>query len=287
MPIPEREKLSCGPGPVITYKLSPEELERYRKGSATVTKKLGVKERLAKSDLKREVKRMSTQQESAKTPSKEEVLRHIAAGKSVYKIEKEMGFSPGTIRYWLNKWNLKGIKPDLAKQLLDEMVLDGVSPSESTVKDNKHEETAEKLTEQDNNLEQVPQDTEEIKRLQQELARVIGERNHFRELYEQVEAENMQLREEREALLKTVEKAIDGDPVNHPAHYTAGRVECIDAIESATVGLTGGLAYNTGAAIKYLWRWSRKGGIQDLQKARWCVDRLIGEVSQDGNASIG
>lgn len=70
----------------------------------------------------------------------------------------------------------------------------------------------------------------------------------------------------------------DDDPVNHPAHYTAGKVECIDAIEAATTGLEGGLAYCTGCAIKYLWRWSRKGGVEDLRKARWYVDRLIKEV---------
>lgn len=31
----------------------------------------------------------------------------------------------------------------------------------------------------------------------------------------------------------------DNDTVNHPSHYTAGKVECIDAIESATAELTG------------------------------------------------
>lgn len=70
------------------------------------------------------------------------------------------------------------------------------------------------------------------------------------------------------------------DPVNHPAHYTAGGIECIDAIESATTGLTGGLAYNTGAAIKYLWRWSLKNGVEDLHKARWYVDRIIEMVTR-------
>lgn len=65
------------------------------------------------------------------------------------------------------------------------------------------------------------------------------------------------------------------DPVNHPSHYTAGGVECIEGIESAITGLEGPAAYATGAAIKYLWRWSRKGGVEDLRKARWYIDRLI------------
>ena len=74
-----------------------------------------------------------------------------------------------------------------------------------------------------------------------------------------------------------------GDVVNHPAHYTAGKVECIDAIEAATVGLEGIQAMCTGNVIKYVWRWKRKGGVQDLRKARWYLDRLIEEVEQNDN----
>ena len=65
------------------------------------------------------------------------------------------------------------------------------------------------------------------------------------------------------------------DAVNHPPHYTAGGVECIDALEAATVGLTGIEAVCTANAIKYLWRWKRKGGTEDLRKARWYIERLI------------
>ena len=67
------------------------------------------------------------------------------------------------------------------------------------------------------------------------------------------------------------------DNVNHPAHYTQGGVECIDAIEAAVSELSGIEAVCTGNAIKYLWRWKRKNGIEDLKKARWYVDRLIEE----------
>lgn len=65
------------------------------------------------------------------------------------------------------------------------------------------------------------------------------------------------------------------DPVNHPSHYTAGGIECIDAIAAALVGLTGEEAYDTGAAIKYLWRWKKKNGVEDLRKAIWYINRLI------------
>lgn len=65
------------------------------------------------------------------------------------------------------------------------------------------------------------------------------------------------------------------DNVNHPAHYTAGGIECIDALAAATEGLLGIEAVCTANAIKYLWRWKRKNGVEDLQKARWYIDRLI------------
>ena len=65
------------------------------------------------------------------------------------------------------------------------------------------------------------------------------------------------------------------DTVNHPAHYTAGTIECIDGIEAAIAGLDAVEAFLTGCAIKYLWRWKHKGGVQDLEKCRWYVDRLI------------
>ena len=45
--------------------------------------------------------------------------------------------------------------------------------------------------------------------------------------------------------------------VNHPAHYNAGNIECIDAIEEAVKGLDGKEAFATGNAIKYLWKLDR------------------------------
>ena len=61
----------------------------------------------------------------------------------------------------------------------------------------------------------------------------------------------------------------ENDPVNSPAHYTQGGMEVIEAIE----GLN--LNYHQGNIIKYVSRYNMKGGIQDLQKARWYLDRLI------------
>ena len=65
------------------------------------------------------------------------------------------------------------------------------------------------------------------------------------------------------------------DMVNHPPHYTRGGVECIDALASATAGLEGLDAVCTANAIKYLWRWKQKGGVEDLRKAQWYITKLI------------
>ena len=69
------------------------------------------------------------------------------------------------------------------------------------------------------------------------------------------------------------------DVVNHPNHYTNGKVECIDAIEAATAGLEGIEAVCTANAIKYLWRWKLKNGAEDLRKADWYIKRLLRVLS--------
>ena len=65
------------------------------------------------------------------------------------------------------------------------------------------------------------------------------------------------------------------DVVNHPSHYTNGKVECIDAIESATVGKTGIDAVCVANVIKYLWRYEDKNGLEDIKKAQWYLNKLI------------
>lgn len=47
------------------------------------------------------------------------------------------------------------------------------------------------------------------------------------------------------------------DSVNHPAHYTGGDIECIDAIKAACGEHYEG--YLQGNAMKYLWRYRLKG----------------------------
>jgi len=68
------------------------------------------------------------------------------------------------------------------------------------------------------------------------------------------------------------------EKVNHPAHYTQGKIECIDAIEAATSGLVGIEAVCIAQVIKYCWRFKLKNGKEDLKKAAWYLARLTEEA---------
>lgn len=63
------------------------------------------------------------------------------------------------------------------------------------------------------------------------------------------------------------------DIVNRPSHYRKGKVECIDAIKSATGD--GYQFYLQGNIIKYMWRFNHKNGLEDLQKAQWYLSELM------------
>jgi hypothetical protein len=70
------------------------------------------------------------------------------------------------------------------------------------------------------------------------------------------------------------------DMVNSPSHYTQGSIECIDAIAQVVKDLQGMEAMCTGNAIKYLWRWKHKNGVEDLKKAQWYLQRMIDNSSK-------
>lgn len=67
------------------------------------------------------------------------------------------------------------------------------------------------------------------------------------------------------------------DPVNSPAHYTSGGIECIDAMQAA-FGAEAVKDFCLCNAFKYLWRHRNKNGVEDLKKARWYLNRLITEM---------
>ena len=73
---------------------------------------------------------------------------------------------------------------------------------------------------------------------------------------------------------------MSSDSVNHPQHYTQGKYETIEVIESITGEHYRG--YLVGNIIKYLTRYNLKNGLEDLEKAKWYLDELINteEVAQ-------
>jgi hypothetical protein len=71
------------------------------------------------------------------------------------------------------------------------------------------------------------------------------------------------------------------DAVNHPAHYggESNPYECIKVIEAW------GLGFCDGNVVKYLSRWREKGGLQDLRKAKWYLERFIEQEEQRAKGS--
>lgn len=65
------------------------------------------------------------------------------------------------------------------------------------------------------------------------------------------------------------------DPVNHPAHYTTGKIEVIDFIEDKQLG------FHIGNVVKYVVRAKHKGSeLEDLRKARWYLERAISNLEK-------
>lgn len=71
------------------------------------------------------------------------------------------------------------------------------------------------------------------------------------------------------------------DMVNHPPHYTAGGIECIDALKAALTPEEF-RGFLKGNAMKYLWRSNLKNApLEDVQKAGWYRERLERELSDE------
>ncbi|MCD8892907.1 DUF3310 domain-containing protein [Staphylococcus nepalensis] len=65
------------------------------------------------------------------------------------------------------------------------------------------------------------------------------------------------------------------DTVNHPSHYNYSDIEVIDFIEQVTKHYNPNVAYHIGNAIKYLARSPHKNGKEDVDKARWYIERAF------------
>ena len=72
----------------------------------------------------------------------------------------------------------------------------------------------------------------------------------------------------------TVENAPGSD------HYKVCGIEPIEYIEANN------LSFHEGNVVKYVTRWRRKGGVTDLEKARFYLDRLIEVAKKEGLTSV-
>ncbi len=68
------------------------------------------------------------------------------------------------------------------------------------------------------------------------------------------------------------------DPIRHPSHYNAGKIEVIEFIEDQ------GLNFSRGNAVKYIARAGKKANTpekQDLEKAIWYLQRELELVNAE------
>lgn len=98
----------------------------------------------------------------------------------------------------------------------------------------------------------------------------------FSKPYKKKEDPNSKLKQTLQKELDAVQKE---DMVNHPPHYTRGKIEVIDFIEDQQ------LPYHLGNVIKYIARAGHKGDkLEDLKKAQWYLTRYIERIGPDDAA---
>ncbi|OUM86667.1 MAG: hypothetical protein BAA01_11730 [Bacillus thermozeamaize] len=248
-PVPKRdvELKARSSGPVITYKLSPEELERYRQTGQLSKEKRPI-------ILLSKSKREKEDTELAEL-TREQYLRLRLEGKSRSEIQKRY-FPTNTTKFYRNlkEWGVRE-KED------EDKALEQLRGEQQPAPDSREEADQCTFTQE---LQQDMQKDAIVERLNQLLAEKTV---RIRELEEAV----TQLQAERDALLQTVEKAVDTDPGQ------ISEIKLIDVINFATEGLTGVAAYCTGAVIQHLCAWK---SVEDLKKARWHLDQLIEEAAK-------
>lgn len=77
-----------------------------------------------------------------------------------------------------------------------------------------------------------------------------------------------------DADIKSKSVSENTDDINHPSRYAKGKYECIDAMQEV-FGIDFVKAFCKGNAFKYLWRESDKGGVNDIKKAQFYINKYI------------
>lgn len=69
------------------------------------------------------------------------------------------------------------------------------------------------------------------------------------------------------------------DNVEHPSHYETGKYECIEVMIEV-MGVDAVKDFCVCNAFKYIYRHKRKNGVEDLEKAKWYINKYI-ELSKE------
>lgn len=64
------------------------------------------------------------------------------------------------------------------------------------------------------------------------------------------------------------------DNVNHPTHYETGKFECIEVM-TEVFGVEAVKDFCICNSFKYLYRHRRKNGTEDIEKARWYINKYL------------
>lgn len=64
------------------------------------------------------------------------------------------------------------------------------------------------------------------------------------------------------------------DEINHPDRYAGGKFECIEVMADV-FGKEAVKDFCLLNAFKYIWRQEKKGGVEDVKKAVWYLNKYI------------
>ena len=124
----------------------------------------------------------------------------------------------------------------------------------------------------------------------QEVTPVVEKVNTAAEMFE--DKQEPDLKEAAEIIKASVDESIKPLPVyeedmvneikvdviNHPEHYTFGEIEVTDYVQDK-LSPEGFEGFCIGVSLQYLSRYKHKGGVLDLRKAQWYLDRIIKTMS--------
>lgn len=75
------------------------------------------------------------------------------------------------------------------------------------------------------------------------------------------------------------------DMINHPSHYETNGFECFDAIV-ASQGVEAAKSFCICNAMKYIWRYSHKNGVEDIKKAIWYLNKYVELSSNEDSQEL-